>query len=129
MKWRMGIAMSRDRRDTRKSQRYFYVTPLRYTGEGKYENLDALSINISEDGLYFQSDHDLPVGHEFVLTFKIPGNTDILEAKCEVIHHTELPDGSGYSIGCRINDIEGMGKEEMKKKLYEAFGEDPDRLY
>lgn len=121
--------MSLMKDDTRKSQRYFYVTPLRYEGEGKYRNLEALSINISRDGIYFQANNDLPAGHQFILQFKVPGSDEILEAKCEVIHHSEVSAENGYAIGCKINEIKGMKKEELTKKLLEAFGEDPNRLY
>jgi hypothetical protein len=115
--------------DTRKSQRYFYVTPLHYEGEGKYKKLEALSINISRDGIYFQANNVLPVGHQFILQFKVPGSEEILEAKCEVIHNSEVGGDSNFAIGCRINDIKGMKKEDLTKKLLEAFGEDPNRLY
>lgn len=121
--------MSQMKDETRKSQRYFYVTPLRYEGEGKYRNLEALSINISRDGIYFQANNDLPVGHQFILQFKVPGSEKILEAKCEVIHHSEVNGEDSFAIGCKINEIKGMKKEELTKKLLEAFGEDPNRLY
>jgi hypothetical protein len=121
--------MKEKKPDIRKSQRYFYVTPLRYKGAGDYENLDALSINISEEGIYFQSNHDLPEGHKFILQFKIPGNTEILEAKCRVIHRSEAADGSGFAIGCQIEEIKGIEKSNLRNKLIEAFGDDPDRIY
>ncbi len=116
-------------KDIRKSQRYFYVTPLLYKGSGNYENLDALSINISEGGIYFQSTHDFPVGHEFILQFKIPGDDQILESTCEVVHRSESVDGGGFAVGCQITEVEGMSQEEFKEKLASAFGEDPDRIY
>ena len=115
--------------NSRRSPRYFYVTPLQYKGSGSYENLDALSINISEGGIYFQSTHDFPVGHTFILNFQIPGNSQIFEASCEVIHRAEAADGGGFAIGCHIKKINGISEEKFKEKLVTAFGGDPDRLY
>lgn len=119
----------KDNKNDRRSLRYFYVTPLQYKGSGSYENLDALSINISHGGIFFQSNHDFPVGHKFTMQFKVPGNSEIHEAICEVVHRSEAEEGDGFAIGCKINEIKDMTTEKFKAELAEVFGKDPDRLY
>ncbi|MBN2134800.1 MAG: PilZ domain-containing protein [Acidobacteria bacterium] len=107
--------------ERRKEKRYLYQTSLKYEGNGEYHQFNAVSMNMSADGISILSDINMDLGETFSLKFKLMDRDEPICANCEVIYCK--PKDDKHLIGCKIKEIQGISRDELKKILDDLFKE------
>ncbi len=73
--------------------------------------------NLSETGLLLHTSRLLPVGSQVGLTCQLPGDSQPLQARVEVVRHTK-PDREGIAgMGVRFVDMEAAARERLRRFL------------
>jgi hypothetical protein len=105
--------------EKRKEKRYLYQTLVKYDGMDSYEDLNAISINLSSKGISILSEVKLEMGHKFKLIFKLMNEPDPIKAQCEVVYTKVMDDKQ--LIGCKILELEGITRKKLKSILNDTF--------
>jgi len=105
--------------ERRKEKRYLYQTLVKYEGDKDYRQFDAVSLNLSSEGISILSTVNVEVGEKFVLKFKLLGREAPIATECEVIYNKPVEDK--YLIGCKIVKIYGVTREELANTLEKTF--------
>jgi len=92
---------------------------LKYQGKDEFEKFNAISMNLSPEGISILSDLNIPVGEKFKLKFKLVNQESPISAECEVKYSE--PKENKNLIGCKILHIEGIDKDELAKILERTF--------
>ena len=70
------------------------------------------STDLSESGISFISTREIPVGHQIVVTFQIPGGA-LISARAEIRGHFKTKDGQ-IRTGCSYKNIRFECKREIR---------------
>ncbi len=86
---------------------------------GDLEFFDAQMQNISEGGLMFTTNAELPVGREIELEMMLPTTLRIVRLKGKVVWNrkTETVEGTNYEAGIRIVEINEMNFKDIKEAI------------
>jgi hypothetical protein len=103
--------------ERRKEKRYLYQTLVKYEGDEDYRQFDAVSLNLSSEGISILSTVNVGVGEKFILKFL--GREDPIATECEVIYNKPIE--NKFLIGCKIVKIYGVTRTELTKILEKTF--------
>ena len=79
-----------------------------------------LVINISENGLYFMTREDLPIGKKIFVKLDAPMLDSAISGTAEVVWNTKSAEHDAYKIGAKFLKMSEKNQKKMRKLLEEA---------
>jgi Tfp pilus assembly protein PilZ len=73
--------------------------------------------NISESGMLVKLQDAIPVGSEVRLAISLPGSTEPVPVKAEVVRHTDPDKEAIRGLGLRFVEFEGQGRVKLVEYL------------
>lgn len=100
----MSIALRRNNRTSMKMQvQYNHGT----------ENLTGIARNISESGIFLETDTDLQKGSELTLSVTLPGQSSQMEIAGRVAHRIELNRDLRFGLGIQFTGLEPGSRDRI----------------